>query len=158
VLPGKGGAPGIVTLPPGIQQITAFRVAPDGVRVALIVTTPAGPRVLLAAVVHSGDQVALASAGQLGADLTQPTSLSWYDADHLVVVDQADVGQQLFEVPVNGDRSTFQSIQAGMISVTAAGPYNDLFATLSTGQLARSVGLGELWSTPLAGQDATYPG
>jgi hypothetical protein len=158
VLPGSGGAPDIVTLPAGIRQITAFRVAPDGVRVAMIVSTQAGPHVLLAAVVHSGNQVALASAGELGADLTQPTSLSWYDADHLVVVDQADVGQQLFEVPVNGDRSTFQSIQPGMISITAAGPHNDLFATLSTGQLARSVGLGELWSTPLAGQDATYPG
>ena len=93
MLPGSGGAPDIVTLPPGIQQITAFRVAPDGVRVALIVSTRSGPRVLLAAVVHSGDQVTLASAGQLGADLAQPTSLSWYDADHLLVVDQADAGR-----------------------------------------------------------------
>ena len=72
----------------------------------------------------------LASAGQLGADLAQPTSLSWYDADHLLVVDQADIGPQLFEVPVNGDRSTFQSIEPGMISITAAGPHNDLFASL----------------------------
>jgi Lipoprotein LpqB beta-propeller domain/Sporulation and spore germination len=158
VLPGNGGAPDIVALPPGIRQITAFQMAPDGVRVALIVSTAAGPRVLLAAVVHSGNQVALASAGQLGADLTRPTSLSWYDADDLVVVDQADVGQQLFEVPVNGGRSTFQSIQAGMISITAAGPHNDLFASLSTGELARSVGLGGLWGAPLAGRDATYPG
>ncbi len=158
MLQGKGGAPVVVTLPPGVQQITAFQVAPDGVRVALIVSTRSGPRVLLAAVVHSGDQVTLASGGQLGADLAQPTSLSWYDADHLLVVDQAAVGQQLFEVPVNGDRSTFQSIEPGMISITAAGPHNDLFASLSTGQLTRSVGLGELWSPPLAGRDATYPG
>jgi Lipoprotein LpqB beta-propeller domain/Sporulation and spore germination len=158
VLQGKGGAPDIVALPPGIRQITAFQMAPDGVRVALIVSTAAGPRVLLAAVVHSGNQVALAGAGQLGADLIRPTSLSWYDADDLVVVDQADVGQQLFEVPVNGGRSTFQSIQAGMISITAAGPHNDLFASLSTGELARSVGLGGLWGAPLAGRDATYPG
>ena len=158
MLPGKGGATVAVTLPPGIQRITAFQVAPDGVRVALIVSTRSGPRLLLAAVVHSGEQVTLDSAGQLGADLAQPASLSWYDADHLLVVDQADVGQQLFEVPVNGDRSTFQSIEPGMISITAAGPHNDLFASLSTGQLARSVGLGELWSTPLAGRDATYPG
>ena len=45
-----------------------------------------------------------------------------------------------------------------MISITAAGPQNSLFATLQTGQLARSAGLGELWSTPLPGRDATYPG
>jgi Lipoprotein LpqB beta-propeller domain/Sporulation and spore germination len=158
MLPGKGGTPLIVTLPPGIQQISAFRVAPDGVRVALIVSTPAGQHVLLAAVVHSGNQVSLASAGTLGADLTQPTALSWYDADHLLVVDQADSGPQLFEVPVNGDRSTFQSIEPGMVSITTAGPHNNLFASLQTGQVARSFGLGELWSTQLAGREATYPG
>lgn len=158
LVPGKGGSPAIVTLPPGIKQITAFRVAPDGVRVALIVSTAAGQQVLLAAVVRSGNQESLASAGALGADLTQPTALSWYDANHLLVVDQADSGPQLFEVPVNGDRSTFQSIEPGMISITAAGPHNNLFASLQTGLLARSFGLGELWSKPLKGQDATYPG
>jgi hypothetical protein len=155
---GSGGRPVTVTLPPGIQQITALRVAPDGVRVALIVSTKAGPQVLLAAVVRSADQLTLSSAGQLGADLTSPSALSWYDADHLLVVDQADIGPQLFEVPVNGDRSTFQSVEPGMISITAGGPHTPLFASLQTGQLARSVGLGELWSTPLNGRDATYPG
>ncbi len=158
MFPGKGGAPVTVTLPPGIQQVTALRVAPDGVRVALIVSTKVGPHVLLAAIVHSENQVTLASAGQLAVDLADPTALSWYDTNHLLVVDQADIGQQLFEVPVNGDRSTFQTIEPGMISITAAGPQNSLFATLQTGQLARSAGLGELWSTPLPGRDATYPG
>ena len=155
---GSGGGPVTVTLPPGIQQITALRVAPDGVRVALIVSTKAGPQVLLAAVVRSADQLTLSSAGQLGADLTSPSALSWYDADHLLVVDQADIGPQLFEVPVNGDRSTFQSVEPGMISITAGGPHTPLFASLQTGQLGRSAGLGELWSTPLNGRDATYPG
>ena len=158
MFPGRGGAPVTVTLPAGIQQITALRVAPDGVRVALIVSTRSGPHVLLAAVVRSEDQVTLSSAGQLGVDLADPTALTWYDANHLLVVDQADIGPQLFEVPVNGDRSTFQSIEPGMTSITAAGPTNSLFASLQTGQLARSAGLGELWSTPLAGRDATYPG
>jgi hypothetical protein len=158
MLRGSGGAPVTVTLPGGIQRVTALRVAPDGVRVALIVSTTSGPHVLLAAVVRSGDQITLSSAGQLAVDLANPTALSWYDANHLLVVDQADIGPQLFEVPVNGDRSTFQSIEPGMISITAAGPQNSLFATLQTGQLARSAGLGELWSTPLPGRDATYPG
>jgi hypothetical protein len=158
MLPGKGGRPAIVTLPPGIKQITAFRVAPDGVRVALIVSGAAGQHVLLAAVVHSGNQVTLASAGEIGVEMAQPTALSWYDADHLLVVDQADTGPQLFEVPVNGDRSTLQSIEPEMTSIAAAGPHNSLFASLQTGQLARSAGLGELWSTSLKGQDATYPG
>ncbi len=155
----RGGAPVTVTVPPGIQQITALRVAPDGVRVALIASTKSGPHVLLAAVVHSGNQITLSSAGQLGVDLTDPTALSWYDANHLLVVDQSDIGPQLFEVPVNGNRSTFQSIEPGMTSIAAAGPHNDLFASLQTGQLAWSAGLGELWSPQLRpGRDATYPG
>jgi Lipoprotein LpqB beta-propeller domain/Sporulation and spore germination len=158
MLRGSGGAPVTVTLPGGIQRVTALRVAPDGVRVALIVSTKLGPHVLLAAVVRSADQITLSSAGQLGVDLADPTALSWYDANHLLAVDQADIGPQLFEVPVNGDRSTFQSIEPGMISITAAGPKNGLFASLQTGRLARSVGLGELWSTPLQGRGATYPG
>ena len=89
MLPGKGGTPLIVTLPPGIQQISAFRVAPDGVRVALIVSTGWPTR----AAGRRGAQREPGEPGQrrtLGADLTQPTALSWYDADHLLVVDQAD--------------------------------------------------------------------
>jgi Lipoprotein LpqB beta-propeller domain/Sporulation and spore germination len=158
MLQANGGPPVSVTLPPGVQQITAFQVGADGVRVAMIVSTRSGPHVLLAAIVRSGNQITLSSAGQIGVDLTDPAALTWYDADHLLVVDQTSAGPQLMEVPVNGDRSTFQSIEPGMISITAAGPKNGLFASLQIGQVARTVGLGELWSPFLAGRDATYPG
>ena len=45
-----------------------------------------------------------------------------------------------------------------MTSVAAAGPNNKLFASLQTGNLAKSVGLGELWSAAGPGRAATYPG
>jgi Lipoprotein LpqB beta-propeller domain/Sporulation and spore germination len=158
------GTPVSVTLPPRIRSVTALRVAPDGVRVAMIasVRTVNGPEteVLLAAIVivKTNDQVLLASGGQVGAELTQPRALSWYDADHLLVVNQASYGPQLEEVPVDGDRSSYQGIEPEMTSIAAAGPHNGLFVGLQTGHLARSVGLGELWSQFAEGHAATYPG
>ncbi len=162
VLGPSKGAPVSVGLPPHIRSVTALRVAPDGVRVAMIasVSTASGPEteVLLAAIVKTDDQVTLSSAGQLGADLTRPSALSWYDADHLLVVNQASYGPQLEEVPVDGDRSSYQGIEPEMTSIAAAGPRNGLFVGLQTGHLARSVGLGELWSQFAEGRAATYPG
>ena len=46
---------------------------------------------------------------------------------------------------MDGDRSSYQGIQPDMASIAAAGPKYPLFATLQTGHLTRSVGLGELW-------------
>jgi hypothetical protein len=156
------GTPVSVRLPPHVRSVTALRVAPDGVRMAMIanVRTVNGPgkEVLLAAIVKTNEQVMLSSAVQLGADLTQPSALTWYDADHLLVVNQASYGPQLEEVPVDGDRSSYQGIEPEMTSIAAAGPHNGLFVGLQTGHLARSVGLGELWSQFAEGHAATYPG
>jgi Lipoprotein LpqB beta-propeller domain/Sporulation and spore germination len=158
VVPGSGGAPKHVGLPAHTGPITALRVAPDGVRLALITRLASGPQVRLTAIVKTNEQYTLSSAVQIGADLLAPSALSWYDADHLVVVNQATADPQLEEVPVDGDRSSYQGIQPDMASIAAAGPKNPLFATLQTGNLTRSVGLGELWTQVLAGRAATYPG
>ena len=162
VLGASGGPPVSVGLPPHIRSVSALRVAPDGVRAAMLtsVRTANGPEteVLLAAIVRTNDQVMLSSAGQVGADLTGPSALTWYDADHLLVVNLGSSGPQLEEVPVDGDRSSSQSIEPGMVSIAAAGPGNGLFVSLQTGHLAKSVGLGELWNQFAEGSAATYPG
>jgi hypothetical protein len=162
VLGPSKGTPVRVRLRSNIRSVTALRVAPDGVRVAMIasVSTVNGlvKEVLLGAILRSNDQVTLSSAGQLGADLTRPSALTWYDADHLLVVNQASYGPQLEEVPVDGDRSAYQGIEPEMTSIAAAGPHNGLYVGLQTGHLARSVGLGELWSPFAEGHAATYPG
>ena len=158
MLPGGGGRLQRIGLPPNTGPITALRVAPDGVRLAMITKGTSGPEVELAAIVRTSDQIMLSSAGQIGADLTAPNALSWYDADHVLVVNQPPGGPQLEEVPVDGDRSSSQGIEADMESIAAAGPNNRLFASLRTGKLAESAGLGELWSPAWPGQAATYPG
>jgi hypothetical protein len=163
---GPSGGKRIVGLPPNIRAVTTLRVAPDGVRVAMIasVSTRAsggtGPEkeVLLGAIFQSNGQVMLSSAGQIGADLTHPSAMSWYDADHLLIVNQLPPGPQLEEVPVDGDRSSSQGIEPDMTSIAAAGPDNSLFAGLQTGHMARSLGLGELWTQFAPGHAVTYPG
>ncbi len=166
VLGASRGKPVSVGLPPNIRGVTALRVAPDGVRVAMIASTSssasggAGPgnEVLLGAIFQSNGQVMLSSTVQIGADLTHPSALSWYDADHLLVVNQVPPGPELEEVPVDGDRSSSQGSEPDMTSIAAAGPGNSLFAGLQTGYMARSVGLGELWSQFAPGRAVTYPG
>ena len=88
MLPGSGGPPQRVGLPAPTGPITALRVAPDGVRLAMITKLTSGLEVRLAAIVKTNDQIMLSSAGQIGADLAKPSALSWYDADHLLVVNQ----------------------------------------------------------------------
>jgi len=164
MLAASGGKPVSVGLPADVRSVTALRVAPDGVRVAMIASVGTsngtGPQteVLLGAIVETNSQVTLSSAGQIGADLAAPSALTWYDADHLLVVNEAASGQQLEVVPVDGDRSSYQSIEPGMASIAAAGPGNSLFAGLQGGHLARSAGLGELWTQFANGRAVTYPG
>ena len=71
--------------------------------------------------------------GQIGADLAHPSALSWYDADHLLIVNQVPPGPQLAEVPIDGARSSSQGIEPDMTSIASAGPDNKLFAGLQTG-------------------------
>ncbi len=164
VLSPAGGPRATVRLPSRVRQVTALRVAPDGVRVAMIASTASGPQVLLAAIVRNttsvraDTQVAFSTTTQVGADLATPTALSWYDADHLLVVDASAAGPALEEVPVDGDRSSYQGIEQEMATITAAGARNDVFAGLQSGYLARTVGLNELWSQYVPGRSPVFPG
>jgi WD40 repeat protein len=157
-LHGDTGAPVPVGLPAGTGQITAMRVAPDGVRMAMITSVRSKTNLALAAIARTNYQVMLSGPGQVGADLSQPSALSWFDPDHLLVVNQSRAGPQLMEVPVDGDRSSYQGIEPGMVSISAAGSQNSIFASLQSGFLAKTVALGELWNQFLPGRDATYPG
>jgi hypothetical protein len=93
--------------------------------------------------------------------------MTWYDEGHLVVAaQQISAGPQarpsapqLWEVPANGDSPTsLHWQQVGVTSITAAGPLNPLYLSLTTGRLDKSVALGEPWTDVTAGQAADYPG
>ncbi len=82
------------------SQILALRMAPDGVRAALLVHTKAGNGVVLAAVRFSADGRALSIGQPVGIEAggADPVAISWSDPYHLDVL----AGDAIFEVPLTG--------------------------------------------------------
>ena len=163
------GAPILATT--DLPDVTALSIAPDGVRVALVEQAASGPEVELAAVAHGGpsspgqhgsplETASINGPVQVGPDLAQPDTLTWYDADDLIVLAGSSARATLSEVPVDGQNSSSsQPAPAGANAITAAGGMNALVAGLSDHQLAVSTGLEGPWQ-PLAvpGQNPAYPG
>ena len=154
----SGGKPVQVSLPIGMGPVTGLRVAPDGVRIALIVGRGAGAHLMIGAITRSGGGVFITQAAPLAPGLAGPTALTWYDEDHLLAITQSASGTRLYEVPVNGDLPVPETPLPGMASITAAGPQNALYVEVSGGRLESSVGLGEPWRDITAGGAATYAG
>jgi hypothetical protein len=152
------GKPVPVSLPIGVDTVTGLRVAPDGVRIALIVGSGATAHLMVGAIARSGGGVFITQAVPLAPGLSGPTALTWYDEDHLLAITQSASGTRLYEVPVNGDLPILKSPQPGMVSIAAAGQQNALYAGVSGGRLENSVGLGEPFRDMTTGSAATYPG
>jgi hypothetical protein len=152
------GAPVQVALPAGLGPVTGLKVAPDGVRIALIVGQGYGRRVVLGAVERTGTAVFVPQVVPLAPGLFEPSALTWYDQDHLLAITQPGAASQLWEVPVNGDAPVGKNSLPGMVSIAAAGAQNPLYLGMSAGRLENSVLLGEPWRDIAAGWDATYPG
>ncbi len=153
-----GGAPVQVSTPPGLGPVTGLKVAPDGVRIALIVGQGYGSRVVLGAIERAGTAVFIPQVVPLAPGLPEPSALTWYDEDHLLAITQQGAASQLWEVPVNGDAPVSKNSLPGMVSIAAAGAQNPLYLGMSAGRLENSVGLGEPWRDVSAGWGATYPG
>lgn len=159
------GKPVPVTL--GGENVTDLSVAPDGVRIGLIVQNGSESEVELAAINSGGQppgrpslQVSLTPGAPLGPGITNPTSLAWYNADNLIVLDAADGGPTLWEVPVDGQQAVEQPPPpANAVSITADSAANALVAGLADGKLAVSAVLEGPWTTLNdPGQAPAYPG
>jgi hypothetical protein len=146
-----------VSLPVGMGPVTGLRVAPDGVRIALIVGTGASAHMMVGAITRSGGAVFITQAVPIAPGLSGASGLTWYDEDHLLAITESPSGTKLWEVPVNGDVAIPETPLPGMASITAAGAQNSLYV-VSDGRLENSVGLGEPWRDITGGSVATYPG
>jgi hypothetical protein len=147
------------TLQPG-GQILALRMAPDAVRAALLVRTSAGNRLVLAAVrLRSG----FASLGQpvtVGAGLTDPLAISWYDPFHLAVL----AGGGIYDVPLTGGAGQqlgaapylFSTAPQGANSLTTDG--SEFVVGTSGGQVWAGSVSAPNWSEEGTGADPVYPG
>jgi hypothetical protein len=167
---GKGYVP--VTLDGSVNgSVTDLAVAPDGVRIAFIAQSSgaSGPGLYLAAVGQqpASDQLGSPTAhlsvrtyASIGPGLTHPGSVAWYDADDLIVVNDAVGGNTLSEVPVDGQPAQdLQVAPPDVTSITADGDANVLVAGLSGGNLAVSTSLkGPWYQLGEPGQNPAYPG
>jgi hypothetical protein len=147
-----------VPLPPGLGDVTDLRVAPDGDRVAMIVGTHGSAHLVLAAAMRDGTGFLLSTPSRLGPALPPLTALTWFDEDHLLAVTGSGGDSQLWEVPVDGDSPKSLIRQAGILTVTAAGPGNPLYLGMAGGHLQKAVGPNQFQGDITAGQAVIYPG
>jgi Lipoprotein LpqB beta-propeller domain len=152
-----GQGPGL-RVPSDLGRVTDLRVAPDGTRVAMIVRTGADADLMLAAVLHDRAGFLLSTPDPLGPSLPPLTSLTWFDEDHLLVVTGSQADSQLWQVPVDGDNPKPLIKQAGILTVTAAGPRNPLYLSLAGGKKETAVGPYQPVGDITAGQAVIYPG
>jgi hypothetical protein len=149
-------------------KILGLGIAPDGVRVAVIVQTGSGPEVELAAI-DSGtppagqlsapfDRMSIGVTVQLGPNVTNPIALTWYDADDLLVLDGAGAQTSLWEVPVDGQPATrLPGLLPGAISITANNAQNVLVAGLTGNRMEVEAGLQGPWqSLGVVGQNPAF--
>jgi Lipoprotein LpqB beta-propeller domain/Sporulation and spore germination len=162
-LPGASALAGPSASLPAPDSIAALRIAPDGIRVAMIVRSRTGPaQVFLGAISHTGrgqaERTYIERGGLLvsiGADVSGPSALSWYDADHVLVLGQAH-GPLLYDVPLTGGTSAPIITAPGTTSITAAG--SDLLAGTSSDQILMSSGQVPSWRLVGLGRAPAYSG
>jgi lipoprotein LpqB-like beta-propeller protein/sporulation and spore germination protein len=142
---------------PPAYKVLALKVAPDGVRVAMLVQLPDGSRqVILTPIVRSSDgpQLVFGASTTIGATLTDPSAISWYDPDHLVVLE----GAQLYSVPASGGPAApVGTVPPGTATITSASPGQ--VATEAGDEILASSGGGPgQQPTGVRGTDPAYPG
>ncbi len=140
-------------------NVTDLSVAPDGVRIALIVRNGSSSMIDLAAIIHNDSS----SEGQHGLSpttlplsqslvhlspgLVQPSDLTWYDVNDLIVL-AGGSSLTLSEVPVDGQASFgTQPALSGTESISANSDLNALVIGLpgDGGEIAVSTDLEGPW-------------
>lgn len=165
MLPPNGGSATPVNVPvPAGADVTDFMVAPDGVRVVMIVRDGPNSHVEVGAVTHSGQAVMMQGGPvTIGAGIPHPDALSWYGTDDVIVL--ADSGgsssAQLYEVPLNGGPPTVIATPGAPVSVTATSPEGtvaDIAIGLPGAKMMVSTDLGAFQPTRVGGESPAYPG
>jgi hypothetical protein len=155
--PPGGKAPIAVDVAPRAGRIIALRVAPDGVRVAMIVRSAAGSQVLVGAVVRGVNRASIGQLVPIGAGISDPAALGWYDADDLIVLARPETRGARFErVPVNGSQPTL--IAAEPDASALATNDSQIVAGLPGGRMVAFASATDSWAPLGPGEDPVYPG
>jgi hypothetical protein len=135
---------------------TAIRVAPDGVRVALIVGG-AAPALYFGAIDSATATIVLSPFSVPVPQIF--TAVTWYGPDNVITLGP---GQALTEYPVNGGTSTSISPPPGISSITASANFPLIAGAAKGGLYVGSILTGD-WSSINLGKDKlisppVYPG
>jgi Lipoprotein LpqB beta-propeller domain/Sporulation and spore germination len=142
-------------LPPG-DRVTALRVAPDGVRIAMIVRGKAGSLLEIGGV-KLGAHTASIQLTPIGSGISDPAQLSWYNPDNLIVLGRpGSAHPRLEEVPVSGGEPTPIFAEPHTLSIATAG--SQIVAGLRGGRLVALSGPDGSWEPLGLGQAPAYPG
>jgi hypothetical protein len=150
----------------GSGVVTALQIAPDGVRVAMILNSD---QLTFGAIVWGpGTGTGLGSVRiQLSffnvSDVTSGfAGVTWYGADNVITL--GGPPSTLTEYPVNGGTPTSQMLDQSVQSITAS-PGQALIAGVAKGEMIEASNLTGAWATiatgagtPVKGISPTYPG
>jgi hypothetical protein len=150
---GQGPAQRVLP-PPGLGPVTSLRVAPDGVRVAMIVKG----HLLLAGVLRDKTGFFLSTTSPLGSAVTPVSALTWYGEDHVLAITGSGEDTQYWDVPVDGDNPRSPIKLPGLTTVTAAGPDHPIYLGVGNSGLLRAGGLNQPFAPITPGQAVIYPG
>lgn len=149
---------GTVTTP-----CTALRLAPDGVRVAIVMSGTDGSALSFGAISWQAGanpakptlRIALSPFYVPTGPGTTFTSLTWYGADNVITL--AEPGSAVTEYPVNGGAATSISATSNMQSISASSG-SALIAGLTRGRIAADASLTGSWTDIANGLSPVYPG
>jgi Lipoprotein LpqB beta-propeller domain/Sporulation and spore germination len=143
----------------GIKNLSvpfsALRVAPDGVRVALVFANGALTFGAISGQGGPNPQIQLSVVQFSPPSATEFTGLTWYGADNVITL--AQPGPAATEYPVSGGTPAAIPVEPGMQTITASSG-NPLVADLSDGHLVADASLTGAWMDLGAGSAPAYPG
>lgn len=158
-----------VNMPPGTGPFTLLRVAPDGVRIAMVqgsdtltfgaISGEQGPQ---PQITFSLAQDAPPAPAQGNATSNNFAALAWYGPDDVIAL--ATLGPTVTEYPVSGGGNLTSGTAESGTKTIAASYKQPLIAGLPQGGMQASPGLNGTWmpvgngDTPVNGSSPTYPG
>jgi hypothetical protein len=168
MLPAGSTSAPLVTLEgvPPQDEVTQFRVAPDGVRAVMIVRgtfdNRPGSQVQLAAITRSGGSASVGPPVTIGSAIPDPEAVSWFGTDDVIILNGGSSGAQLQEVPLNGAQPTAIAVTGGVpVSLTATNPEDstaEIALGMSDGKIMISANLGIFEPARILGAAPVFPG
>lgn len=135
---------------------TALRVAPDGVRVAIVIANDELTFGAISGQLGATPQITLSPVQLSPVNATAFTGLTWYGPDNVITL--AEPGPAVTEYPVSGGTPTSIPVDSDLQTITASAG-NLLVGDGGQGRIVSDASLTGSWTVvPVVGSAPSYPG